>query len=257
MTVILRTILLMLLALGGPATSATTVGAKNAAATDNKSPNLICARSFKRSLRDLYQISDFATEVAQPENDFEKLYAKAQGAQLELGSLCHKIARMTETEVCISGIKSKERALAKVNHGLAGDPQKITDLVRATLIANDVESLVNIYQEFEQQAEIVKVKNRFKNPRVSGYRDLNLSVMLPETGLITEVQIHLKAIADIKNGPEHEFYEKIQFIERRAAHENRLISKLEHKQIQQMRQQSKVMYQQAWQPYLTINLRAA
>lgn len=257
MNLIVRTTLLMLLVFGGPVTSATTVGKANTLETRNRAQNLNSPRVFQSSLRRLYKISNFQTDALQPENDFEKLYAKAHGAQLELESLCHKVAGKTETEVCTSGVKSKERALAKVNHELAGDSQQITDLARATLIANDVESLVDIYNEIDQQAEIVKVKNRFKNPTVSGYRDLNLLVMLPETGIITEVQIHLKAIADVKNGHEHTFYEKIQHIERIAARENRFINELEEQQIQHMRQQSKVMYQQAWQPYLTTKLRAA
>ena len=53
-------------------------------------------------------------------------------------------------------------------------------------------------------------KNRFKKPTASGYRDLNLLVRLPKTNLIAEVQLHLKAIADVKSGPEHDLYEQIQ-----------------------------------------------
>lgn len=104
---------------------------------------------------------------------------------------------------------------------------------------------------------MVKVKNRFKKPAASGYRDLNLLVKLPKTNLIAEVQLHLKAIADVKNGPEHKFYEQIQKIERLAAVESRQINEIEQAQIRTMHHQSKELDQNAWQPYITTHLRAA
>ncbi|KOO11698.1 phosphoribosylglycinamide formyltransferase, partial [Vibrio xuii] len=97
---------------------------------------------------------------------------------------------------------------------------------------------------------IVQVKNRFKSAKASGYRDLNLLVQLPKTKLIAEVQVHLKAIADVKNGPEHDIYERIQRIERNAATQNRELSEFELAQIQHMRSESKELYHNAWQPYL-------
>lgn len=264
MNFISRTTLLMLLIFGGATTAATSVNTSNTGAThtdriqnSNRVQKATCARSFKRNLRRLYSISDIQADKSQPEDDFEKLYNKAHSAQIELENICHTIASITESEVCISGIKSKERALAKVNHELGGDPRKITDLARATLVAHDVESLVNIYQEFDQHAAIVQVKNRFKQPTVSEYRDLNLLIRLPETGMIAEVQIHLQAIAAVKNGHEHKFYEKIQSIERAAASEKRFINEQELELIQNMRQQSKVMYLNAWHPYISTKLRSA
>jgi hypothetical protein len=254
----------MLLIFGGAATSATSVNTTNTGATHNdrvQNSNRVhkatCARSFKRSLRRLYAISNKQSDKSQPENDFEKLYSKAHSAQIELENICHTIASITEAEVCISGIKSKQRALAKVNNELGGDPRKITDLARATLVAHDIESLVNIYQELDRSSDIVQVKNRFKQPTVSEYRDLNLLIRLPETGLIAEVQVHLEAIADVKNGHEHKFYEQIQYIERAAASEKRYINEQEQAQIQHMRQQSKVMYLNAWHPYISTKLRSA
>ncbi|MCV5804366.1 hypothetical protein OFN34_36775, partial [Escherichia coli] len=78
-------------------------------------------------------------------------------------------------------------------------------------------------------------KNRFKKPGPSGYRDLNLLVRLPKTNLIAEVQLHLKAIADVKNGPEHDLYEQIQKLERQASMEKRNLSEIEMASIKNMR----------------------
>ena len=86
---------------------------------------------------------------------------------------------------------------------------------------------------------------------------MNLLVRLPKTNLIAEVQLHLKAIADVKNGPEHDLYEQIQKLERQALVEGRNLNDIEMASIKSMRTQSKNLYQGAWHPYLTTHLEAA
>jgi len=90
---------------------------------------------------------------------------------------------------------------------LDGNAARITDLARATIVANDVSSL--------------------------------MVIELPKTGIIAEVQFHLKAIADVKNGAEHKLYEQIQHIERVAKREQRPLTSLETAKIKRMRSESK------------------
>jgi hypothetical protein len=116
---------------------------------------------------------------------------------------------------------------------------------------------MDVYEVLERESTIVKVKNRFKKPAVSGYRDLNVLVQLPKTNIIAEVQLHLHDIAEVKNGPEHDIYEAVQKIERLAASENRPLTEVEHAQIKRFRFHSKELYQQAWLPYVTTNIEAA
>jgi len=82
-------------------------------------------------------------------------------------------------------------------------------------------------------------------------------VRLPKTNIIAEVQLHLKAIAEVKSGAEHELYEIIQGIERVASAQNRALNDIETAQITSLRRQSLELYQQAWQPYITTQLKAA
>ncbi len=145
----------------------------------------------------------------------------------------------------------------KIDTELNGQVNQITDLARGTIVATDVESLVGAYETLSREAQVVRVKNRFKSPAASGYRDLNILVKLPKTGIIAEVQLHLKDIADVKSGPEHDLYEIVQGIERRAAAENRTLNEFETAQIASLRRQSMELYQNAWQPYITTNIRAA
>lgn len=257
MSLFLRTTALMLLMLSrAPAFAAiptAPAGEQNRSGNQNE----MCSKAFRHNLSGLYGIASTNNTPRQPYSDFDILYSKAHQAQAELETLCKSAALLTSTEAYFAGVKSSDRAKAKIEHELDGQVERITDLARATIVADDIESLTTVYEILNRETTIVKVKNRFKNPAASGYRDLNLLVQLPKTQLVAEVQIHLKAIADVKSGPEHDLYEKIQKIERQAAAESRDLSEFEIAQIRTMRSQSKELYQHAWQPYLTTNLSAA
>ncbi|MGC9491066.1 phosphoribosylglycinamide formyltransferase [Vibrio genomosp. F10] len=221
------------------------------------SHNEVCAKLFKHNLSGLYAIQSTNVTPIQPYSDFDTLYSKSHQAQFELEDICNSTALLTQTHAYFAGIKSSHRAQEKIKHELGGKVERITDVARATIIANDIESLMEVYEALDRETEIVKIKNRFKSPAPSGYRDLNLLVKLPKTNIIAEVQVHLKAIADVKNGPEHDLYEVIQQIERKAAAEQRELQQFELTQISKMRNQSMQLYQDAWQPYITTHIKAA
>ncbi|WP_342607133.1 RelA/SpoT domain-containing protein [Vibrio tritonius] len=257
MSLLLRTTAIMLLLFSrAPAFAATSVDT-SAKEDRSESQNEISSSVFRHSLSGLYGIQSNNTRVIQPYNDFTVLYSKAHQAQHELESLCKSAAMQTTTSVHFSGVKSEQRALDKIDSDFNGQAERITDLARATIVADDVPSLVRAYEVLNRQATIVKVKNRFKHPAPSGYRDLNVLVRLPKTQIIAEVQLHLKDIAEVKNGAEHSIYEQIQQIERKALNEDRALSSMEMAQIARVRKQSQQLYQQAWQPYITTQLQAA
>lgn len=258
MSLLLRTTALMLFMLSrAPAFAATIPINVSSQAFQGEYQNQVDAQRFKHSLSGLYGIQTTSNSVIQPYNEFDLLYQNAQQAQIELATLCSSAAMLTSTQALFSGVKSRSRALEKIEMKLDGQTERITDLARATIIADDVPSLVEVYEILGREATIVNVKNRFKNPKPSGYRDLNLLVELPKTKMIAEVQLHLKAIADVKNGAEHALYEQIQMIERQAHREQRPLTELEIARINQFRHQSLNLYQQAWQPYITTHIQAA
>ncbi|NVD06552.1 phosphoribosylglycinamide formyltransferase [Vibrio sp. JPW-9-11-11] len=257
MSLFLRTTALMLLMLSrAPAFAAIPTPPAN---EENRSTNQnqVCSKAFKHNLSGLYGIQSMDSMPMQPYTDFDILYSKAHQAQAELETLCTSAALLTSTDSYFAGVKSSQRAKEKIALELDGRVERITDLARATIVANDIESLMSVYEVLNRETTVVKVKNRFKKPAASGYRDLNLLVKLPKTGLIAEVQLHLQAIANVKSGPEHDIYERVQKIERQAAVEQRSLNEFEMAQIRAMRLESKSLYQQAWQPYITTHLSAA
>ena len=207
---------------------------------------------YSKDLAGLYSVNSFqSSHVKQPYSDFDLLYQQALIGQSELENITGLIALITGTKTLSSGIKSQGRALNKINSKLSGNSEQITDLARTSLVAKDVPALMAVFELIEQQTQVVRIKNRFKTPGASGYRDLSLLVQLPESKIIAEVQIHLQAFSVIKNGQEHENYEQIQQIERLQLTENRALSEIELVAINKLRTQSKQMYHRAWDEYLS------
>lgn len=208
-------------------------------------------KAFQRNLSGLYSIQSWKHhDLVQPYSQFDQLYLASIDAQSELQQLLQGIGLLSTTSAIIPQVKSPQRAQAKIATELNGQTNKITDIARGSLVADDISSLVQAYELLSKEATIVSVKNRFKAPTISGYRDLNVLVRLPNSQIIAEVQFHLKDISIIKNGPEHDIYEKIQHIERLALQQQRQLSEFELAQINKLRQQSLHLYQTAWQNYL-------
>ncbi|MGF1728091.1 phosphoribosylglycinamide formyltransferase [Photobacterium kasasachensis] len=256
---VLRTCFILLFVLGrGPAMAApmTSYSESDHELPSNRSE--ASKKSFQRSLSGLYSIDSWKDEgVAQPYSDFDQLYLAAAQAQQELDTIIREISLVTSTQAILPGVKSQHRAKTKVETELQGNTNQITDLARGSLVAEDIPSLVQAFELLNKEVTVVAVKNRFKSPTDSGYRDLKLLVQLPESQIIAEVQLHLDAISTVKNGAEHEIYEQIQEIERVGLQQKRPLSEFELAQIAQLRTVSSNLYQEAWQQYLQPEVLAS
>ncbi|STO57643.1 hypothetical protein [Grimontia hollisae] len=208
-----------------------------------------------QALAELLAIPSFrANHVAQPFSDLDALYQAAPDAQQELETLAAKIAQSVNGNVLSAGLKGKARAAEKVTKELGGDASLLTDIVRITVETDSIGSLNKAYEHLAANTQTVEVINRFHFPQPSGYRDLKVLVTLPESKLIAEVQFHLRAISEIKNGPEHYIYEQIQGIERHAASEGRALNDIEVVKIEKLRAESRKMYQLAWAQYQPLGM---
>ncbi len=206
-----------------------------------------------KALQDLMRIDDYRqTDLTQSTQNFEQLYTQGHQAQNELSQWLHQIAWVSQGTPMIPAPKSVERARIKIETELNGQVNRITDIARGTLVLKDIESLLTAYTWLAQRVDILEVKNRFKAPAQSGYRDMKCLVRLPESQHIAELQLHLEGIANIKNGVEHQIYETIQHIERRATKDNRALSETETQRIALLRGHSQKLYQTAWQQYQTV-----
>lgn len=207
----------------------------------------------QQSINDIEQLmalsEDTTAQVMQDTDDLHALMTRAPIAQQELTNLLHSISQLSNTDTIIPATKSYQRAAQKVQTKFDGDASQITDIARASLVANDVKSLLSSYQQLRQHTEIVQLKNRFAQPKMSGYRDLNVLVKLPTSQMVVEVQFHLNDIAEIKSGPEHYIYEQIQQIETQAKATSRQLDDWEQAKIVKLRQDSHKQYHKAWLSY--------
>jgi len=208
--------------------------------------------NYSKDIAGLYSVTPFqSNHIKQPYNDFNLLYQNAITGQSELEGITELIALATGTTTFSSGVKSQQRALNKINAKFSGNSEQITDLARTSIVAKDVPALMHTFELIEQQTQLLSIKNRFKTPQKSGYRDLNLLVRLPKSHIVAEIQLHLEAFSVIKNGEEHDNYEQSQHIERMQLTENRALSEIEQASIDKLRKQSQRMYSNAWNQYLS------
>lgn len=202
------------------------------------------------SLNGLLSIESWNQFSHQPYSDFDILNSKAHQAQRELENICKETALISNTQPQFAGVKSSERALLKIEQELNGQVNKLTDIARATIVADSIPDLVTAYESLNRETTILSVTNRFSTPAKSGYRDIKLLVELPKTKLVAEVQLHLKDIAIVKNGAEHKIYEEIQNMERLVFVEDRNFTEFEQARITKLRALSQSLYTNAWKSYL-------
>lgn len=219
-----------------------------------KSDSYAVRQAISKDLSGLTSISSLEYHPArQTSTDLDALYSQAQTAQDELAQILMQISTGTQIETQVPGIKSYSRASDKVSSKLNGDASLLTDLARASIVTNNIHDLVAAYEALTGQTQVIKVKNRFASPKDSGYRDLNVLIRLPKSQMIAEVQLHLSEIANIKNGAEHQVYERVQAIETTAMSEGRELNDIEQAQITRLRQVSHKQYHKAWLQYKRID----
>ncbi|MEI6858186.1 MAG: RelA/SpoT domain-containing protein [Shewanella sp.] len=220
----------------------------------DKSDSYAVKQAISKDLFGLISISSLEYHPPrQFSTDFDALYSQAQIAQTELTQILKQISTVNQIEIQVPAIKSYSRAREKVSSKLAGDASLLTDLARASIITSNIHDLVTAYEALTNQAQIIKVKNRFASPKDSGYRDLNVLIRLPKSKMIAEIQLHLSEIANIKNGAEHQVYEQVQSIEMTAMEESRGLNDFEQAQVTHFRQVSHKQYHKTWLQYKRID----
>lgn len=198
------------------------------------------------SLPETYPIIQFSHHL-------DILYSSAQIAQQELTAIITETCQVNHTEARIAPIKSRHRAEQKIQSKLNGNTSALTDIVRASIVADSIASLMHSYQFLAQNVKVLRLKNRFSHPKISGYRDINLLVHLPKSQMIAEVQLHLRHIADIKSGVEHQVYQQVQGIEYQAKMAERELTEIERSKIIKLQQASHKQYHKAWLYYKRLD----
>ena len=145
----------------------------------------------------------------------DKLYAKALESDEEFKTLVKSIGsflKLVEPDegFHIGPMKEMRRAKVKVANDYGGKFHRLVDILRAEFVLSSLGRMVELIKFFTDgghtKATVVRVKNGFIGDNTpGGYRDVKLNVSL-STGLVVEIQLHLKQFNVLKKNGGHEAY---------------------------------------------------
>eukprot|EP00435_Cladocopium_sp_Y103_P069505 s1579_g33.t1 len=153
--------------------------------------------NFQPFMKDLPALMDFH-KARKPKFDEKVIY----------------VADKTKGKALIPGMKGQARceskAAFKYTDATGTSWHRLTDIVRATILYDDIQSMydgLNVLEQLhqDQELEIIEFNDRYQNPMPGNYRDLQLSVRIEE--MVCELQLNTKVMAFVKEHAGHRSFE--------------------------------------------------
>lgn len=124
-----------------------------------------------------------------PKN-FDKIYKKSSAAKAEIDQVANDIAKEHGGKVAQAPIKSKERAIQKINADYGGDATRIKDLARNTIVVSEDKIAITASQLKSRGANIKVIDG---NTDPLGYSGIN-STIKTKNGMTAEIQVNSPAM---------------------------------------------------------------
>jgi hypothetical protein len=138
----------------------------------------------------------------------------------------HKYDALLQTiafrKLKLAELKDPKRFIDKARLCYRDNYRCLLDIIRGSFICDDVRDMLCVVERFLNAVEgehprtwqVVRYKNRFTLGDASksrGYRDLNMNVRHIPTGIVTEVQFHVRSFFEYdKKARGHEKYEFVR-----------------------------------------------
>jgi len=162
-----------------------------------------------------------------------------------------RVAKTTGTVTVMGPIKTRDRHAKKMIVDEQGDPRKVTDVTRSTVVVDKARDIPAAMASFEKSlpsgAKIVSAKDRMNNPLPGGYRDIMLHIQHPNKS-ISEVQFNTKPMMKAKMGEGHKKYEESREIT--AKETLGTATPTEIKRRDKLEKESEAIYTKAWEESL-------
>lgn len=178
-------------------------------------------------------------EVRQAANTLSKLFDEADDINPILQNKAEEWAKSPSVKGLPTGsvsrgknggdipVKTVKRAFQKIYRSYGGDFSCLCDLVRTSIVFNNVQSLTECFEAIASDPDVVliyqgdhkfRLRRDYDADQSCGYRDLQLSVridndvtrMLGISKHVCEVQLHLDTILTIKSDEGHAMYKKLR-----------------------------------------------
>eukprot|EP00593_Proboscia_inermis_P000077 CAMPEP_0171293928 /NCGR_PEP_ID=MMETSP0816-20121228/2302_1 /TAXON_ID=420281 /ORGANISM="Proboscia inermis, Strain CCAP1064/1" /LENGTH=429 /DNA_ID=CAMNT_0011765271 /DNA_START=103 /DNA_END=1389 /DNA_ORIENTATION=+ len=167
--------------------------------------------SFDKMVDKIPMIKSLHSQLTQPSNNLDTTYAQAGIVKDAMGG---RLKDRWGDAAIIPDLKDREDAERKIKDKYFGKKNKIKDIFRCTLKFSSFKGVFDGWKFLEDMKgiEILNVKNKFKNPDVLGYADININAgfkLQDDTYHIFEIQLHLNAILVAKEEV-HDLYNTIR-----------------------------------------------
>ncbi|MBU0577349.1 S-layer homology domain-containing protein, partial [Patescibacteria group bacterium] len=177
------------------------------------------------SIIDYYHEFTSLSTIYQPTDEFTDLLRLAGEAKPGFDTSLNNVATLTGGKPVVTGLKSErqvtlfenlkynilnklgfnptkpqsglDRAIEKIVTKGDGVTASYTDELRGAIIYKNYDELKAAMSQMDNNFDIVRVKDRFSNPKPSGYRDVNVLVR-NENGVISEVQLQTQRMYNAK-----------------------------------------------------------
>ena len=195
------------------------------------------------------------TRIIQNVENLDELYIAARKANSELIAKTKVLASKTggksgfRPKSVNNGLKSKDRALEKINGDYGGKPQFLVDISGSKVVYNNVDELYRALEEIANSklVEIVRFKDRFIKP-VHGYRDILMNLKM-SNGHIVEFRLHIKAM-DKAAETGHKIYLQIRTLE--ALSDARKLTLTEQIKLESLLNREFKLYEKAWEEIIKL-----
>jgi (p)ppGpp synthase/HD superfamily hydrolase len=140
------------------------------------------------------------------------------------------------------GLKSKDRALEKIEGDYAGDTSRLVDIAGSKVVYETVGDLYKGLEKFNKEYKILKIKDRIQEP-LNGYRDILMNIEA-KNGHIVEFRLHLREMDEIAEGVGHKLYEQQRSLD--AILTTRFLTKAEKDLYKELVSKQNKLYEETW-----------
>lgn len=140
-------------------------------------------------------------------NALDVLFQQCAAKKPAFDALIIQLAERTGGVALLVPLKPRERALKKVVGSLNGQMERLTDVLRATLVFETISAVLSAFDAVRTQVHVVRERNLYRDGLTvsDGYRDAKIDFNFD--GIPVELQFSTWKMLDAK-AKAHGFYEE-------------------------------------------------